>query len=52
MKQTIIDLLNQSVDKYANEPFLWEKLSTEFIPTTYLETKKPSDKTVKRVKVI
>ncbi len=40
MKPTIIDLLNQSVDKYANEPFLWEKLSTEFIPTTYLETKK------------
>lgn len=39
MKPTIIDLLNQSVDKFANEPFLWEKTSTEFLPTTYLETK-------------
>ena len=39
MKPTIIDLLNNSVDKYANEVFLWEKVSTEFVPTTYLETK-------------
>ena len=40
MKPTIIDLLNKSVDKYAHEPFLWEKTTTEFQPTTYLETKK------------
>ncbi len=40
MRTTIIDLLNQSVDKYANNPFLWEKTTTEFIPTTYLETRK------------
>ena len=40
MKPTIIDLLNKSVDKYAHEPFLWEKTATEFQPTTYLETKK------------
>lgn len=40
MRTTIIDLLNQSVDKYANNPFLWEKTTTEFVPTTYLETKK------------
>ena len=39
MKPTIIDLLNQSVEKYAQNPFLWEKTSTEFVPTTYLETK-------------
>ncbi len=39
MKPTIIDLLNQSVEKYALNPFLWEKTSTEFAPTTYLETK-------------
>ncbi len=39
MRPTIIDLLNQSVEKYNNEPFLWEKTSTEFLPTTYLETK-------------
>ena len=39
MRPTIIDLLNQSVEKYAENPFLWEKLTTEFIPTTYAETK-------------
>jgi len=39
MKPTIIDLLNQSVEKYAQNPFLWEKATTEFIPTTYLETR-------------
>ncbi len=39
MKPTIIDLLNESVDKYAQNPFLWEKTTTEFVPTTYLETK-------------
>lgn len=38
MKTTIIDLLNQSVDKYANNPFLWEKTNSQFEPTTYLET--------------
>ncbi len=42
MKPTIIDLLNESVDKYANNPFLWEKTTTEFLPTTYLETKRQS----------
>jgi len=39
MRTTIIDLLNQSVENYANNPFLWEKNETEFVPTTYLETK-------------
>jgi long-chain acyl-CoA synthetase len=39
MRTTIIDLLNQSVDKYSDNPFLWEKVTDEFIPTTYLETK-------------
>jgi len=42
MKTTIIDLLNESVDKYAENPFLWEKTTTEFVPTTYLETKRQS----------
>lgn len=42
MKPTIIDLLNESVDKYANNPFLWEKTTTEFSPTTYIETKQQS----------
>ena len=40
MRTTIIDLLNQSVENFSNNPFLWEKTTTEFVPTTYLETKK------------
>ena len=40
MKPTIITLFNKSVDKYAHEPFLWEKTNSNFLPTTYLETKK------------
>lgn len=38
-RTTIIDLLNESVEKYSNNPFLWEKTATEFTPTTYFETK-------------
>lgn len=38
MKPTIIDLFNKSVDKYAQNPFLWEKVTNEYLPTTYLET--------------
>lgn len=38
-RPTIIDFLNTSVDKYAENPFLWEKNDKEFIPTTYKETK-------------
>lgn len=38
MRPTIIDLLNTSVEKYAQNPFLWEKVTTEFVSTTYLET--------------
>ncbi len=38
MKPTIINLLNQSVEKYAANPFLWEKNDKEFVATTYLET--------------
>jgi len=39
MKPTIIDLFNESVNKYADNPFLWEKNENEFVPTTYKETK-------------
>ena len=39
MKPTIIDLLNKSVDKYAHNPFLWEKKGDMFISTSYFETK-------------
>ena len=38
-RPTIIDLLNKSVEKYGENPFLWEKVTTEFLPTTYNETK-------------
>ncbi|MDR2144994.1 MAG: AMP-binding protein [Tannerella sp.] len=38
-RTTIIDLLNESVDKYANNPFLWEKNEKLFEPTTFAETK-------------
>lgn len=37
-RPTIIDLFNQSVKLYASNPFLWEKVTTEFVPTTYQET--------------
>jgi len=39
MTTTIIDLLNKSVDKYAQKPFLWEKLNDRYEPTTYMETR-------------
>ncbi len=39
MKPTIIDLLNESAEKYADNPFLWEKNEKEFVPTTYKEAK-------------
>lgn len=39
MKPTIIDLLNQSVEKYSENPFLWEKANKVFEPTNYRETK-------------
>lgn len=38
MRLTIIDLLNQSVDKYADNPFLWEKITDRYVPTSYRET--------------
>lgn len=37
-RPTIIDLFNQSVRLYASNPFLWEKVTSEFVPTTYKET--------------
>lgn len=37
MKPTIVDLLNRSVEKYANNPFLWEKTATEFKSSSYQE---------------
>lgn len=40
MKKTIIQLFNESVEKYADNVFLWEKKTDKFEPTTYSETKK------------
>ncbi len=37
--KTIIDMLNESVDKFANNTFLWEKKTDRFEPLTYLEAK-------------
>jgi long-chain acyl-CoA synthetase len=38
-RPTIIDLLNESVEKYTTNPFLWEKVTNEYISTTYEETR-------------
>ncbi len=38
-RTTIIDLLNESVDKYAKNPFLWEKIIKEYTSITYEETR-------------
>lgn len=38
-RPTIIDFLNTSVEKYSENPFLWEKTGDKFLPTTYKETK-------------
>ena len=37
---TIIDLFEQSVDKYLGNPYLWEKKSDTFVSTTYEETRR------------
>ena len=39
MKQTIIDLVEISVAKFANDTFLLEKTGDKFEPTTYSQTK-------------
>ena len=37
--KTIIDLFEESVSKYENNPYIWEKLSDKYEPTTYKQTK-------------
>jgi len=39
MKTTIIDLLNQSVEKFSEKTFLWEKTDSAFEPLTFAQTK-------------
>src|SRR6056297_2631681 len=38
--KTIIDLFEQNVEKYANNPLLWEKETEKYKSTTYQETLK------------
>ncbi len=38
-KRTIIDLFEESVEKYPDKTFLLEKTDREFLPTTYSQTK-------------
>lgn len=37
MSKTILDFLEENVEKYSSNPFLWEKLTDQFEPTTYKE---------------
>ena len=37
--KTIIQFFNECVDKYTDNPFLWEKKTDRFEPLTYIETK-------------
>ena len=36
--KTIINLFEESVNKYPNNPYIWEKLTDKFEPTTYAQT--------------
>ncbi len=35
---TIIDLFENSIEKYANNPYIWEKIGSSYSATTYKET--------------
>ena len=37
--KTIIDLFEESVERFANNTFLWEKKETTFLPLTYHQTR-------------
>ena len=37
--KTIIDFFEESVAKFSENPYLWEKFDKEFVPLTYKETK-------------
>ncbi|MCD7978507.1 MAG: AMP-binding protein [Tannerellaceae bacterium] len=39
MKKTLVDLFEESVKKYPENPFLWEKTTDRFEPTTYTQVK-------------
>ncbi|RHJ90391.1 AMP-dependent synthetase/ligase [Parabacteroides bouchesdurhonensis] len=39
MKKTLVDLFENSVKQYPNNPFLWEKTKDKYEPTTYSQVK-------------
>ena len=45
MKKTIIDLFESSVEKFGEKPFLLEKTTDKFEPTTYAESREIALKT-------
>ena len=45
MKKTMIDLFESSVEKFGERPFLLEKTTGEFEPTTYAQTREIALKT-------
>ena len=45
MKKSIIDLFESSVEKFGDRPFLLEKTTGEFEPTTYAQTREIALKT-------
>ena len=38
-KRTIIDLFEESVEKYSDKTLLLEKIADKYLPTTYSQTK-------------
>lgn len=39
MRRTLVDLFENSVKLYPDNPFLWEKTTDKFEPTTYTQVK-------------
>ncbi len=39
MKRTLVDLFENSVKQYPDNPFLWEKTTNKFEPTTYTQVR-------------
>lgn len=37
--KTIIDLFEESVNRYSNNPFLWEKKEGEYVALSYMQTR-------------
>ena len=37
--KTIIDLFEESVSKFSENPYIWEKQNDKFLPTTYAQTR-------------